>query len=312
MTAFTWDNFLQLTVNGWVHGTAYALLGVAFGLILGVTGRFHFAFTFTYAISAYLAATASTDWGIPFWPSLIIGAAFGAACGMVMEAFVYRPLALRAGAYALLTIFVASLGLAIIGTNSIALYWINEASLQISGFDNRGINIGPVTLATLDRDFMIVTWALIFLLAAVLRFTALGRVIRAVRVNPEMSLVIGVNPLSIYLVVFAIGGFLGGVAAVFDATKTAATPDMGFNPLFYAFTVAFLSGLSLRPLLVLAIGLGLGLIESWANLVLAPQWTQLVVFGILFVYVALRPVHLQALLNKVLAPVRHRQRAMAG
>lgn len=309
MTEFTWDNFLQLTVNGWVHGTAYALLGVAFGLILGVTGRFHFAFAFTYTISAYIAATATTDWGIPFWASLVIGAAFGAVCGVIMELLVYRPLALRAGAYALLTIFVASLGLAIIGTNAIALYWINEASLQVGRYDNRGINIGPVTLSRLDRDMMIVTWALLIIGALIVRFTSLGRVIRAVRVNPEMSLAVGINPLTIYLVVFAIGGFLGGVAAVFDATKTAATSDMGFNPLFYAFTVAFLSGLSLRPLVVLVIGLGLGLVESWANLVLSLQWTQLVVFGILFIYVALRPVRVQALLNRVLPPLR--QRALA-
>ena len=48
MTEFTVSNFLQLTVIGLVNGTESGLLGLAFGLILGVTGRFHFAFTFTY------------------------------------------------------------------------------------------------------------------------------------------------------------------------------------------------------------------------------------------------------------------------
>jgi hypothetical protein len=84
---------------------------------------------------------------------------------------------------------------------------------------------------------------------------------------------------------------------------------MGFNPLFYALTVAFLAGLATSPLLMGGIGLGLGLVESWSNLVLSLQWTQLVVFGILFVYVALRPVRVMAMLQRVLPSLR--TRAMA-
>lgn len=306
MTNFTLDNFLQLTANGFVNGSSYALLGLAFGIILGVTGRFHFAFTFTYAISAYLASEATISWGIPFWPSLVIGALVGAVFGVLMELLIYRPLAARAGAYALLTIFVASLGLAIIGENVISLIWINSASNQIGGFTNKGVNLGPVTLSTVNIDLMIASWVLIVLTGAVFWFTSLGRMIRAVRVNPEMSLAVGVNPRTIYLVVFAIGSFLGGVAAVFAATQTAATSDMGFNPLFYAFTVAFLAGLGAQPLTIGAVGLALGLIESWSNLVLSIQWTQLVVFAILFIYVALRPVKVQAQLQRILPSLRVR------
>ena len=80
--------------------------------------------------------------------------------------------------------------------------------------------------------------------------------IRAVRVNPEMSMAVGVTPETIYLAVFAVGSFLGGVAAVFDAAKTAATPDMGFNPLFYAFVVAFLAGAAAPPVVVGLVGAG--------------------------------------------------------
>lgn len=309
MTEFTLDNFLQLTVNGFINGTKYGLLGLAFGLILGVTGRFHFAFTFTYAISAYIASVATLGWGVPYWPSMAVGALVGVLCGLIMEYFVYRPLAKRAGAYALLTIFVASLGLAIIGRNVISLYWISSASRQIGGFTNKGVNLDPITLSTLNIDMMAASWFLIVATALVLRYTMLGRMIRAVRVNPEMSLAVGVNPGVIYLVVFGIGSFLGGVSATFEATNTAATPDMGFNPLFYALTVAFLAGLATRPLVMGAIGLGLGLVESWSNLVLSLQWTQLVVFGILFVYVALRPVRVAAMLQRVLPSLRLRTMA---
>jgi branched-subunit amino acid ABC-type transport system permease component len=146
----TFENFQQLTVAGVVNGSAYALVGVAFGLILGVTGRFHFAFTFTYTIAAYAAAVAGESWGMPFWTALILGGAVAAVFGVLAERFVYRPLALRAEAYALLIIFVASLGLSIIGRNAIGLIWINSASKQISGFENRGYNLGQITVTKLN------------------------------------------------------------------------------------------------------------------------------------------------------------------
>jgi branched-chain amino acid transport system permease protein len=290
----TLDNFLQLSVAGVVNGSAYALVGVGFGLILGVTGRFHFAFTFTYTISAYIAAAVGESWGMPLWAAALMGAAVGAVFGVLFERIVYRPLAVRAGAYALLVIFVASLGLAIIGRNVIGLVWIDSASKQISGFDNRGYNVGAVTLTKLNIISVLTSWVLILALAGILAYTGLGRVVRAVRVNPEMSLVVGVNPGTVYLAVFAVGSFLGGIAAVLDATQTAAVPDMGFNPLFYAFVVAFLAGLGSSPLVMGLVGLGLGLVESWAALFMSNQWTSLVVFAILFVYVALRPLQLSA------------------
>jgi branched-chain amino acid transport system permease protein len=293
----------QLTVNGLVNGSAYGLLGVGFGSILGVTGRFHFAFTVTYALSAYIAAEVSTSWGAPFWLALIIGAVVGAVLGMVMEALIYRQLAKKAGAYALLVIFVASLGMSIAGENIISLIWISSASKQISGFNLKGINIGSVTITNLAIYEVIVAWVLILAYGLALRSTGLGRRIRAVRVNPEMSLAVGINPEMIYLVVFAVGSLLGGVAAVFDATKTAATPDLGYNPLFYAFVVAFLAGLASPPAVVGLVGVGIGLIESLSGLFLSSAWSSLVVFTVLFVYVALRPVEFRQLTRR-LAPMR--------
>jgi branched-chain amino acid transport system permease protein len=295
--------FLQLTVNGLINGSSYGLVGVAFGLILGVTGRFHFAFTVTYTLSAYIAAEVGQSWHFSYWLSMACGALVGAVLGVAIEYLIYRRLARKAGAYALLIIFVASLGLSIAGENLIALVWIKEASKNINGLALKGINVGSVNFSNLAVDRVITGWVLIIVLGVLLSRTGLGRMVRAVRVNPEMSLAVGVNPETMYLVVFAVGSFLGGIAAVFDATQTAASPDMGFNPLFYAFVVAFLAGTASAPIRIGLVGLAIGLIESWSGLWLSSQWSSLVVFTILFVYIALRPVQLSQLTRR-LAPTR--------
>jgi branched-subunit amino acid ABC-type transport system permease component len=291
------ENVLQLTLTGIVNGTSYALLGLAFGLILGVTGRFHVAFTVTYALSAYVAAEVGQRYGLPWPVSLVAGGLAGALLGVLMERFVYRMIAAGAAHNGLLMIFVASLGLQIVGRNVIALIWA-ASSKPLSGFTNVGLPVGPATITRLNIDATLVSWVLIALVAVLLARTTLGRTIRAVRVNPEMSLCIGVDPRRIYLIVFALGSFLAGVSAVFNGIQTSATPDMGLLPFFYALVVAFLAGLTATPLRIGIVGIALGLVESWSSMLLPTQWTALVVFAILFVYVALRPVQWRQTLER--------------
>lgn len=291
-------NFEQLLVNGVITGTAYGLLGVAFGMILGVTGRFHFAFAFTYALSAYVAVLVGEAAGMPFWLAIIMGALAGAVLGVLIELLVYRPLAARSGAHALLTVFVSSLGLAIAGENFLSIITRNAPSEQIAGVNITAITVGPVDFTNLDVISVVVGWALIIALGLVIQRTGFGRMVQAVRVNPEMSMAVGISPRTIFLAIFAIGSTMGGVAAVIGAAKAAATPNMGFDPVFYAFTVAFLAGAGRPPVQIALVGVGVGLIESLSGLFLSVQWDSLVVFVILFIYVALRPVQLRSLFRK--------------
>jgi branched-subunit amino acid ABC-type transport system permease component len=300
----TFAGLLQQLIIGLDKGTTYALLGVGFALIIGVSGRFHVAYAVSYTLAAFVASWATTLLNIPFWPSLLLGAIAAGVLGVFIEKFVYYPLsriALRNGSNGLLMIFVASLGISITGRNLIQVVATARAAAEIGGFDNSAINIGPITITTLQLANFVTSWVLIAVLAIVLARTTLGRMIRAVRANWEMSLCVGVSPQIIYLVVFGIGSAFGGVAAVFTATGTSAKPEMGLVPMFYSLVVAFVAGLGTPPLTVGLVGLALGLTESLSALFLPTQWTQVVVFAILLVYVAMRPVALGEKIKKLLS-----------
>lgn len=283
MLAVTFDTVRQLIASGIVNGASYGILGVAFALILGVTGRFHYAFGVLYTLAAFFAFTFFDRVGWPFWPSAIVGILIPAAMGVGIEAFVYRPLAAKAGSNALLAIFVASLGLGIAGSNLIQIFWGAQTHSLL------GLRIEPVSILganVINIDVYSVVSALVLVagLTALLRLTGLGRAIKATRSNPEMALLIGVDPARIYLVVFAIAGLFAGVAAIWASIKYSVEPTMGFRPVVLAFVVAFLGGTAKSPARVFSTGIVIGLIETISSIWLPVRWTQLVVFVILVLY----------------------------
>jgi branched-subunit amino acid ABC-type transport system permease component len=283
----------QLTAAGIINGSFYALLGAGFGLILGVTGRFHYAFALTFTLAAYVTSVLETAAHLPLLLTAPAGLIAAAALGVAIERWIYRPLAQASGALSLLTIFISSLGLTIAGVNLITLAW-TAFSRSITLIDVRPLHIEGVTFTTLDVLIVATCWLLVAALNATLSFTDLGRSIRAARGNPYLARIMGLEPDAIYLAIFAIGSLLCGAAGILDGARYAVSPGMGIRPVVFAFVVAFLGGTQSRPLVVGLAGLLIGLIESLSGLFVSPQWSSLVVFSVLFVYLVLRPLDLRA------------------
>ncbi len=287
------ETFLQLTANGIFRGSAFGLLGVGFALILGVTGRFHFAYGALYALSAYLAFTFLNrgllppfiDVTLPFWPAALLGILVVTALGVGIERYAYQPLARFAGANGLLAIFVGSLGLGIAIENLIRLLW-GSASQPYFGPEQKRWSLGDVTFLNFDVHQLIIYAALTLLLAALLRFTSLGRMVRAARSNPDLAFTIGIDSHVVYMIVCGIATFLAGVVAVWSGIQFAVEPAMGTRPVIYAIVVAFLAGTASSPIRVFLTGILVALLEQWASMWLSVRWTQTTVFVLLIAYLS--------------------------
>ena len=298
IATITFQQFIQLTANGVINGAGYGLLGVGFALILGVTGRFHFAFSFTYTLAAYLIYTLHNRGAhLNLWLALALGLGLVTALGVGIERYVYQPLAMRAGATALLAIFVAALGIGIAGENLIRLFW-GSSSQPLTGLAQKPIRLFNDRAIFLNYDVyqVLSAVALVLILAALLRFSPLGRAIKATRGNPEMAQIIGINPRVIYMVCFATGTLFSGVAAFWYAIKFSVIPDMGLRPVIFAFVVAFLAGTARSPVRVFLVGIAVSLIEQWSSMIMSVRWTQTAVFVILVLYLISLSVDPKALL----------------
>jgi branched-chain amino acid transport system permease protein len=298
----TWDQVSQLLVIGVINGAAYGVLGIGFAMILGVTGRFHFAFGFTYALAAYGVFWAYGRAGLPYIVAVLFGILVCVLVGVGMERFAYRTLANQAGAAALLAVFVASLGLAIAGENVIRLTF-SSAAQQIGGATSlrTPIHWGPTSFRWLDVWQVVSGLVLTVLLTLLLRYTGLGRAIKATRGNPEMARIIGIKPNRIYIICFAIGSLFAGVAAYWYGAKYSVQADMGFKPVIFAFVVGFLAGTASPPLRIFVVGILVSIVEQLSSIFLEVRWTQLVVFVILVVYLGALSIEPR----KVYAAIRH-------
>ena len=187
----------QLTVNGIFRGAAYGLLGVGFALILGVTGRFHFAYSFTYTLAAYMVVLvhrsrrARRSGSRPC--SGIARRRRSSASGI--ERFVYRPLAVRAGRHrpARHLRGVARHRASPARTSSASVL---GSSQQILLGARAGAPPPLWEVHFLNFDvWQSVSSAIVLVVLAslLLKFTPLGRSIKATRVNPELARIIGID-----------------------------------------------------------------------------------------------------------------------
>jgi branched-chain amino acid transport system permease protein len=300
----------QFLANGVVQGCVFGLLAVGFALVISVTQRFHVAFMSTFAAGAYGTIAARQWLHLQIVPAVLLGCLAAAALGVLLETCIYAPVARRAMSRVgdpLVPVLVVSLGFVTAFQGLLALV-SHTAFLSIDLIEPRPVRFGSVALSSLDVATAAVSIVAVLLITAGLRWTRFGRTVRGVRANHEMATVVGVNVAFIYRCVFAIGSLGAGILGICAASKSGATPQMGFNEVFDAFVVAFVAGTARSPIRIGITGVIVGEIVSLASFRFGAAWSSLVLFGILIVYLSFEPLRSQwSWRPRARAPLRARE-----
>ena len=242
--------------------SAAILYVVAAGLLIvfGVMKIINFAHGGFLTMGGY-SVLAVSDLGLNLLLALPVSFVFGAAVGMAVERLVVRPLYSRP-----LDAILATWGLGIVIGQIITLIY------------DRGVHLvqNPVSGAVLVlgesysryRIAMVVV-AIVFgaALAAILQWTRLGLITRAVIMNEDLARGLGVNTGLIRFATFSLGAGLACLAGALITPISSVDPSLGISWLVNAFMLVLVSGASLVSLAVAAIVLGGAqvLISSYAN-----------------------------------------------
>ena len=132
-----------------------------------------------------------------------------------------------------------------------------------------------------------ITIIITILLFAFLKYTTLGKQIRAVSQNPIGAEVVGINVKRIYILAYGLGAALAGTAGALLTLFYVLSPTAGSVFSFRALIVVVVGGLGSIPGALLA-GILLGLLETMVSLLVSPMYKDLIVFVTFIVILVVR------------------------
>jgi branched-chain amino acid transport system permease protein len=117
--------------------------------------------------------------------------------------------------------------------------------------------------------------------------TRLGKIVRALAVNPQMVGALGINTTMLYAAVFGIGSVLAGIAGALAAPTRTLTPGMGLSILIESFIVTVIGGMgSIGGALVAA--LLIGFIRAFGAIGF-PLFVDGIMFGMMALVLIVKP-----------------------
>jgi branched-chain amino acid transport system permease protein len=283
-------------ITGLGLGSMYGLVALGFHITFAVSGTVNFAQGSAVTLGAVLGYALGVTLGWPT-PAAILGALAGCALlGLVVERLLVRPF-VEKGSEAWLLATVAG---GIVLDNAMLFTFGKEprslpSALAVKPVEFLGTGIYPLQLL-----IPLVGLSVAVAIQTLFRRTDLGRVLLAVAQNAEAARLMGIDVRRTVACAFALSALLAGGAGLLIAPLFSVSAEMGALFGIKAFAVAILGGIGSATGVVLA-GLLYGLVEAGVTATLGSTYTQLVVFSVIILALALRPDGLlgRAAINKV-------------
>jgi len=285
--------FAAYTIIGLGLGGIFALAALGIVLIYRATGVLNFAHGAMGMFSTFVAWQVFYGWVHPDWlpgwaltfVAILVGLAFAVIMGLVLELAVFQWVRTRPP----VTKAVITIGVLLALQSAASLIWKNNqyhlpiyVAPQTWTFQMAGVPIGANYVV-----IVVVALGLAFGLAAFLKYTRLGRAMRAVSDDPISASLWAVPVGKVGAVSWMLGSFIAAVAGIL------ITPFINFDTtsltliIIDALAAALIGGLVSLPLTVLG-GFVLGLLETYPTM-----WIQslgfprlvalLVIIGVLIV-----------------------------
>ena len=271
-------------LNGLAIVVAVILMALGLTIIFGLLDVINMAHGEFYALGAYLGITLVAK-GVSFWLCLALVPLIMAALGYATErALIQRVF--HSGDRHTLTLLL-TFGLAIIAEDAFKLVYGPNPYKPDAPIPGASELFGIVLPNY--RLFLIVAGATIILAVWLVVYrTSLGAMVRASAFDRNMASSLGVPVDRVYAGTFAFGVALAGLSGVLLAPVYSVFPTMGKDFILMAFSVVIVGGMGSIKGAVIA-GLVLTQIQSISSLFISPVWSDPLVFGIMVLFLMVRP-----------------------
>jgi branched-chain amino acid transport system permease protein len=278
----------QNIVYGLFIGGIYGIAAVGLSLAFGVMNVLNIAHGELLMFGGYISFWLFSLLGIDPFVSLIvcIPALFG--IGLLLDRLVYRHVARLRGEAKIKNSLLISFGLVLILQNvAIRLFSADERTIQVS-YLGQGINLFGIALPYTRLMGLAIALITILALHLFLQRTDPGKAIRATAEDWEAAELSGINVPRVYMLTFALGAALAGIAGTLVSITASVAPSIGLDWTLKALIVVVLAGTG-SIIGAFPAGLLLGLAEALSSIFIGASYREVVGLVIFLLVLLIRP-----------------------
>lgn len=276
-------DFLQTLIFGLATGGVISVGAVGLSLSYGVTRFINFSYGELLTIGAYITA-ALVAAGAGLTVAALISMLVVGVLGVILARIFFDPLMQRG----LLPLLVTSVGLAFVLQNLVQMV-AGSSAVRFPLPLLRPWIFGPVFIPKVP--VLVIVVALVAMLAVhlLLRYTLVGKMMRATSDNPSLARVSGIRTQRILSVTWFISSAIAALAGVLlGMTQIALQPVMGWSFLLVVFAAVLLGGIgSSYGAMLGALIVGLGM--EFGTTYISADYSHAFAFAILVAVLLFRP-----------------------
>lgn len=275
---------LQTLIDGAVLGGIYALSAAGFSLIFGVLHVINLSHGALVLIGAYCALALSVFLRIDPLLTIPLVMALLFVTGYAYQRFLIQ----RAVDASHLGSMLLTFGVALMLQNTLIWVFSPDVRSMTPSYAMTSLRLGGLSFDVVRFCALLTSLALLSCLALVLRWTALGRIIRATAQQGLAAKLCGVNVPHTFAVTFGVSAAFAGASGAVIGIILPFTPADEAGWTLNAFIVVTLGGVG-SPSGALLGGVLLGLIYTLTSQYVGPAYPNAMMFLVLVAMLVLRP-----------------------
>jgi len=287
------EYFLELFLGGLTRGSIYALIALGYTMVYGIIELINFAHGEIYMIGAFTALIVTsvlTMMGMNHLAVIVIAAVvaviYSSAYGYTIEKMAYKPLRHAPRLSAL----ISAIGMSLFLQNYVLLAQTSDF-LPFPSLIPEFKFMEAYEHIVSSTELVIVgsTAVVMILLTFLIKFTKIGKAMRATAQDRDMAMLVGVNVNRVISVTFVVGSATAALGGFLIASHIGQINFyIGFIAGIKAFVAAVLGGIGSIPGAVLG-SLVLGWTESFFTGYISSDYEDVFAFVFLVLILIFRP-----------------------
>lgn len=277
----------QIIVSGIIFGCIYGLAALGMVLIYKTSDIVNFAQGEMAMVITFIGFMFISKYELPYIASFGLALLIAALLGAIVYILFLKPIQSSTP----ISLIVLTLGLYMIFHGLAGLIWGHSPTSFPKALEGSPYQIGNVFITPNEIFVVVFTICLMLLLFALFRFTKIGLAMRAAAQDMMASELMGIKVTRVFILTWALGSLLGGVAGMLIAPTTFLHPSMMAEVLIMSFAAAVLGGFVSLPGAVIG-GAIIGVFGNLVSYFIGSELRIVFVFLLIIVVLIIRPTGL--------------------